>query len=422
MNFLSREQNFVCTIEDAVNHNLCMGCGICKSVCPNNAIIIELNHGEYRPKIDRLRCLGKNCSRCLKVCPGIGINFNSVTIDVFDNNLKVNSFIGKYYNLYSGFSCDKEIRYHSASGGMVTTFLIFLLDKKIIDGAVVTRYADDKITPLPFIAKTRKELIDARSSKYCPVSMENVRTLLSDVTGKYVLVGLPCHIQAFRKLAKIDRKFSEKVIGMFSIYCSSNRSFYARDYIFKTYNVKKSEISYFAFRDNGCLGNLSIDTGKNYKVSIPFTQYYSQLRSFFKPHRCLTCIDHYGELADISFGDIHIKPYSEDHIGVSSFIVRSSYWDDLIRQANSDGYITMNSLTPEILNSSQAEMLYSKKRKAKAVMNMDILLGRSIPNYDKELETPTLTDYIKGIVCHIQRYIGRKPKLWFIIKFLNNSK
>ena len=179
------------------------------------------------------------------------------------------------------------------------------------------------------------------------------------------------------------------------------------------------KISYSAFRDNGCLGYLTIDKGTRDMCSIPFTQYYPQLRSYFKPHRCLTCIDHYGETADICFGDIHIKPYSDDHIGISSWIVRSNYWNNLVKQAASENCIKMEPLAPDILNRSQAGMLLPKKRRAKAVMNMDAMIGRAAPCYDKILDTPKLSDYVKMLVCHLQRFIGRRPNLWFVINPLN---
>ena len=413
------------SVNYTVYNNLCLGCGVCKSICPANAISIVIDHGEYRPQVDKLKCLGKKCGRCLKVCPGIGIDFLSFISEISkDEDLKWDNYIGHYKSLYTGHSCDDDIRYHSASGGMVTSFLLYLLDNHIIDGAIVTRYSKfDNITPEPFIARNREELIEARSSKYCPVSMERVRCLVNETQGKYVVVGLPCHIQALKKLSRVDSVFRKRVFGYFSIYCSSNRSFYGRDYLLRSNQIKKSDISYFAFRDEGCLGSLKVisNNDKNKVIKIPFIQYYGTIRSFFKPHRCLTCIDHYGELADVCFGDIHVKPYSDDHIGISSWIVRSEFWDKLFHQAAEDGYLTMDLLEAEVLNRSQAGMLYPKKRRAKAVMNIDRLFGWATAKYDRELDEPEMMDYIKEIICHMQRFIGRRPFLWFLIKLLDKK-
>lgn len=134
------------------------------------------------------------------------------------------------------------------------------------------------------------------------------------------------------------------------------------------------------------------------------------------------CIDHYGELADVCFGDIHIKPYSDDNIGISSWITRTEYWEKLFHQSATEGYIKMDDVDANILNQSQKEMLFPKKRRAQAVMNMDRLFGRDNPKYDKVLEKPRLKDYIAEITCMCQQFIGRRKSLWFIINYLNRKK
>ena len=406
-------------INKTVKNNLCTSCGVCEDVCPTKSIEIKRVNGLLRPILNEETCLGDKCGRCLKVCPGIGINLSAMSKEQFDS-CKEDKYIGRYNSLYTGYSLDKDVRYHGASGGMVSQFLIYLLEKKIIDGAVVTGFSEDNITPISYIARTKDDILKAKSSKYCPVALNKVGNEIKKSDGKYVIVGLPCHIQGFRKRAKIDRSFREKVIGYFSIYCSSNRTYNAQDFLFKKYNVNKNNISYFAYRDNGCLGNMVIDQEKQHQ-EIPFIKYYGALRSFFKPRRCLTCIDHYGELADVCFGDIHIKPYSEDKTGISSWIVRNPYFDNLFKDASKEGYIYMNELDANTLNESQKAMLYPKKRRAKAIMNMDKLIGLKSAIYDKKLEQPHIKDYISEIICHCQRYIGKHKKMWWIINLLNKE-
>lgn len=428
-------------ISVTIKNDLCTGCGICEDVCPTHTIRIECKNGENRPILNSKTCLGDKCGRCLKVCPGIGCNLAEMANKFFSNeDTKIDKYIGLFQNLHTGYSLDNEIRWHSASGGMVSQFLIYLLDKKIIDGAVVTGFSEsDHITPVSYIARTKEEILKARSSKYCPVALNYVGNEIKNSEGKYIIVGLPCHIQGFRKRASIDHKFSKHVVGYFSIYCSSNRTFYARDFLLKRYGVDKKKIGYFAFRDNGCLGSLVVDaTGKGAEfpsfatdkssecrkskslISISFIRYYGALRSFFKPRRCLTCIDHYGELADVCFGDIHIKPYSDDKVGISSWIVRNPYFEDLFKQAEADGYIKMADVDAKTLNESQKAMLYPKQRRAHAIMNMDKMIGKRTAVYDKPLERPHLNDYVSGLICHCQRFVGHHKCIWPIIDFFYN--
>lgn len=408
-----------------VQNRMCIGCGICEDVCPKQAICIIQKDGKYFPVINEKICLGNGCGKCLKVCPGIGINLKKLNQES-ESGLQQDDYIGQYVSLYTGYSLDKEIRYHSASGGLVTQFLIYLLEKKIVDGAVVTSFSEkDHLTPLPYIARTKEDVLKARSSKYCPVALNKVGNEIVKSEGKYIIVGLPCHIQGFRKRAQIDRKFKERIMGYFAIYCSSNRTFNAQDFLLRKYGVQKDAVSSFAFRDNGCLGNLVIHYNKEKsELSIPFIQYYSRLRSFFKPRRCLSCIDHYGELADVSFGDIHIKPYSDDKIGINSCIVRNPFFNEVFRKAVSEGIIHLEPLDAHILNESQKDMLYPKKQRVKALMTLDRLLGRKIVKYDISWQNihPQIKDYISVILTEIQRFIGKHRSLWFIVDFLYSRK
>lgn len=408
------------SIQYTLDNSLCMGCGVCEDVCPIKVIKIQRINGENRPILDETACL--KCGKCLKVCPGVGIALNNLSAKYFvEPSIRNDHYIGRYIATYTGYSLDQEIRRHGASGGMVTQFLIFLLEKGIIDGAVVTRFSkQDPLKPESFIAHSREEIISAKSSKYCPVALNKVGNEIVKHEGRYVIVGLPCHIQGFRKRAEIDKRFRERIVGYFSIYCSSNRTFNAQNFLMRQYKVDKKDVSYFAYRDNGCLGNMVIECvgKKNPMISIPFIHYYGALRSFFKPRRCLTCIDHYGELADVCFGDIHIDLYKNDKIGVSSWIVRNPYFGKLFRQAATEKFIFMEPVDPYMLNESQKDMLYPKQRKARALMTMDKFSRKSVAVYDKELEKPILKDYISEILCNSQRFIGRHSHLWFFIRYV----
>lgn len=247
-------------ISVTTKNNLCTGCGVCEDVCPKHCISIRNESGELRPVLDDTNCLGDKCGRCLKVCPGIGTDLSAMAKQLFDDvKVKEDKYIGRYVGLHTGYSLDDNVRFHSASGGMVSQFLVFLLERKIIDGAVVTGFSDDHVTPVSYIARTRDEVLRAKGSKYCPVALNRIgNEIVKDSGTRFVIVGLPCHIQGFRKRASIDKKFREKVVGYFSLYCSSGRTLNARDYIFKHYGVLKAHIRYFAFRDEGCLGSLTI--------------------------------------------------------------------------------------------------------------------------------------------------------------------
>lgn len=115
---------------------------------------------------------------------------------------------------------------------------------------------------------------------------------------------------------------------------------------------KKKKLTYFAYRDNGCLGNMVVK-GEGIEYEERFQNYYHPLRSIFVPRRCTMCIDHYGELADVSFGDIHVEPYIQDKVGINSLIVRNHKMLDWLMEAKDEGVIALDEILAKTVNDSQ---------------------------------------------------------------------
>lgn len=367
-------------------YNLCVGCGVCSDVCLNHAISIEKVNGLNKPVVDAIICKNdKGCSRCFDVCPGQGIDLNKRNHDLFDNNgaLK-DEKIGLYQECFIAHSCDEDIRYHAASGGCTSTFLIYLLERGYINGAVVTRFStDDPFKPEPFIATTKEEILQAKSSKYIPVSMNGIATKVKAFEGKVAVVGIPCHIQGFRKLASLDKKFSEKIFAYIGLFCSSFNDDRSIDRICKMHSINKPQTSIFTFRDEGCMGVLKATYKDGSVCRVPYSKYKTPLRSFYKPERCLSCIDHFAKLADISFGDISVLPYSNDKIGSNSVVVRSNDIDKIFNDALAQNQISAQKVDVSEIKRGQVILPY-RESVFIGVQKIRLFLGLPVVKYDFE--------------------------------------
>lgn len=408
-----------------VKGGLCTSCGVCKGICAKHSITFDYGIERNVPVVDKQSCI--NCGLCYEVCPGKGVALNAKGEKLFgkEDKAQFNRYCGYYLASYTGHSADDDIRFHSASGGMVTSFLFFLLEKKIIDGAVVVGFKkDNPFEPELFIATTKDEILRSRSSKYLVLSYDKVIDEIESFHGKLAVVGLPCQIQGLRNLAEKNKHVREHVIGYFSIYCSLNKTKHSMNYYLDKYKINKDEVGYFSFRDDGCLGYMKyVSKDGNLIKKIPYLSFWFGSHSFFQNKRCLLCADHFGELADISFGDINIEPYNEDKIGISSFVVRSNQWNDLLKEACEAGYLEIADCPLEDVNRSQG---YSKSFKKgvgiQTYMNWRRFFGRDIPKYDIEFDgKPSIVNYIGAAIKEVMLWVGSHHSFWFIIKFLDRS-
>lgn len=417
------------SISYTVKNHLCTGCGICEGACPNSAIKIETKNGLFVPSVAKELCKNEQgCHRCITVCPGVGIDICKIGKNLFEKKDSIyDSRIGYFNSTFTGYSQNKEIRFHSASGGLITQMLIWLLEKQYIDGAVVTKFnPHNEFLIESFIATTKQELIAAQSSKYAPVTLNHAIQDIKAKNGKFIIVGLPCHIHGFRKYEKIDSTFKNRIFGYFGLYCSGSRSFNMTEYILKERNIDRNGLSYLAYRDEGNLGGLVVNginpkTGTAYHYYQDYQKYAHPLRSFFVPRRCLFCIDHFAELADVSLGDIHIAPYWNDKIGINSFIIRDSKWLNLFQEATIDGIIEMQSVVPQTLLASQVAVKQKKQRVA-TFMKIHRFLLKKVLDYDANLiDSNILHSYLSWINNMGQSFIGKKKSLWFLIDILKRK-
>lgn len=354
------------TIEEIVDEGLCVGCGTCSGTCPNSAIKMVINKGGvYVPELVNDKC--NHCGICLNSCPGKYFDFDNFNLGIFGKKPE-NILLGNFITCYLAHATDREIRYNSASGGLVTSLLIYALDKGIIDGALVTRMKKDKpLEPEPFIARTKKEILEASKSKYCPVpaNIALKEILKSKERGKFAVVGLPCHIQGIRRAEIANKKLKEKIILHLGIFCSHTDSLRGTEFLLSKLGIKRGEVMQIDYRGKGWPGGVRIKlksgSEKIVKLGTPLWVSFHD-SCLFSPIRCLLCNDLTAELSDISFGDAWLPEIMrKEHDGKSILISRTKQGEELLNAAASDGYIKLFSIEPKKVIQSQRTFLHFKK-------------------------------------------------------------
>ncbi|MBE0515395.1 Coenzyme F420 hydrogenase/dehydrogenase, beta subunit C-terminal domain [Sulfurimonas sp.] len=319
--------------------NMCTGCGVCVAVCPHDVIsmLVDEAKGVYQSNVNLETCT--DCTICLKSCPPLTWS-NEPKTQIY------NEMVGDYVAGYATYSNDEYIRRDSASGGFITTLLLYLLEKGLIQGAVVTKR--DENNPLiskPFIATTKEEIINAKGSKYSPVKFDEI--LHDIIEGDYenlAVVGLPCHIEGVARAAQKSKKLSKKIKYKISIVCGQAPSFLGYEYIAKKFEIETNKITELKNRGDGWPGYMEIQLDSK-NIKVPYGSKYSMgtvLSSpLFTPLACQMCADAVGFNADVSVSDAWLEKYMDDKQGVNLILTKNRELDEIIKQMGRDDYITL---------------------------------------------------------------------------------
>lgn len=402
------------SIKEVVKNGLCLGCGTCESICPKFAIKMARNSskGIFLPEINSEKC--NRCGVCLGVCPGLSVNFKELSSEIFGDESR-DTLIGNYIDCYMGHATDFRIRYNSTSGGIATAILIFALEKKIIDGALVTRMKkNNPLEPESFIARTKNEIIEAAKSKYCPVA---ANTALRDIINskkeeRFAVVGLPCHIQGMRKAEQAIEGLKEKIVLHLGLFCGFSSNFLATEHLLSRAHIKKDRVDSISYRGEGWPGKTSIFLKDGNTKLISYNKDRVRRGFLFCPIRCTLCSDYSAELADISLGDAWLPELENDKIGTSLVIIRGKGGDDLIRKTIINNQVGLVKINKERVLQAQGSLLFLKKKGLGARLSLFKLFNKRVPIYNSELLKPTFYFYFQAIILYLMIFIFSKPYLW----------
>lgn len=367
------------------NSRLCTGCGTCAGVCPTEAIKIHVSEGICVPEIDEEKCI--NCGLCVESCPGYSVDFKSLNMKVFKRQPEDKS-LGNYLGCYVGHSNDSDIRYNSTSGGIASQLLISALEKGIIDGAIVVRMKKDRPLETEVVmARTRKEILDASKSKYCPIASNEALKQILKKNGRFAVVGLPCHIHGIRKAEEVCKILKERIVLRIGLMCSHMVSFAGTEFILEKLGIDKKQVKALSYRGNGWPGGMSVEVNDGSNFSIPllgtWNSYWSIFSShFFTPIRCEMCPDQTAELADISLGDAWLPELRHDRIGESIIVTRTKIAEDILSLASSTKAISVMAVDPAKVRQTQGLNLKFKKDFLGSRLLMLRLFGYQTPKFN----------------------------------------
>ena len=336
----------------------------------------------------------------------------------FGDNTNFHNYTGAYQKIYIGHTNDEKVRLNSASGGIISSILIWLLEKKKIDGAVVLRMSETQPwMNEPFIATTKEEILSAAQSKYTISSVNEILPEIEKFSGIACLCWSTRTVQSIRKLQEINDpsvKNIKYILGPFygnTLHFSSVQSF-LRSYGEKDY----TQIKKLYFRYGEWPGNMRVELKSGRIIELP-KFHANYLIPFHILKNSLLCTDLSNEFTDISGGDAWAPVYEERGKGFSMVISRSEKGQEIIDEMLKDGSLSLSSIGLDEAITMHSHGYDLKKRGTFIRMKYRKWLGLDNPDFGYINKGFSFGRYIMELIIGVMFLVlGTRPARFMVEK------
>lgn len=403
-------------LQHVISHNLCNRCGSCVGLSGGN-IVFGDKTGKYLPVI-RNDIPTETADRIWNACPGQFFNFPEYREHFFPDSPHYHVYTGPYRQISIGYATDQQVRLNSASGGIITAVLLWLLEKKMIDGAVVTAMSENEPwLAESFIATKPEEIMKAAQSKYIITSVNEILPQIESFQGMLAYVGLPGQVQSIRKLQAVNDpsvRNIQYILGPFygnTLHFSSIKSF-LRSYGEKDYH----NISRLWFRYGEWPGNMRIEMKNGRVIQLP-KFHANYLIPFHILKNSLLCTDLSNEFTDISGGDAWAPVYEERGKGFSLVIARSKKGQEILEQMAAEGVLSLQQIDENEAITMHSHGYDLKKRGSFIRMRFRKIFGLPNPDYGYRLSGFPLSRYLmEMVITPLFLVLGTHPARWIVEK------
>ena len=322
--------------------SLCIGCASCVAVCPSG----RLEYVDGRPVLTK-EC--NSCGICSQICPRYKSSIPELERFVFGRERRPDEEFGVYRRIVIARTRDDRIREVCQDGGVVTSLLLYALERGIIDGAVVSGIDREKpLMAIPRLVDSADEIIESAGTRYTySPNMLAFKEGVAQGKKSLAFTGTPCQIQAVRRIQALPlNRYAKRLSFTIGVFCSECFLYegLVNKLIKEELGINPAEVKKMNIK-----GKLIISTvdGDVRTVSLREAKKYAS--------SCVSsCMDFSAELADISVGGLGLN-------GWTFTILRTEKGEKLFEKAESEGFLETKPAEPD----SQAFNLLIKLSKRK---------------------------------------------------------
>ncbi|MBD2355812.1 Coenzyme F420 hydrogenase/dehydrogenase, beta subunit C-terminal domain [Tolypothrix sp. FACHB-123] len=355
--------------QTVVDGGYCIGCGACASVS-DSPITIKLDrYGRFCASLEQSNEQKNENLAILDVCPfsDTAPNEDEIGKELFAQECQHHSRIGYHLATYAGYVTENNFRKYGSSGGMGTWIITELFNHGLIDAVIHVHEqkpseTDSKLFSFR-ISESVEQIRAGAKSRYYPVEMSEVLSIVRNRPGRYAIVGVPCFIKAVRLLAKKDQVISDRIHFCVGLVCGHLKSTRFAEMFAWQCGIAPGKLQSIDFRkkipgqDANKYGVEVKGSQNHQEVSITKSNFeffgYLWGHGFFKYEACDYCDDVVAETADVTVGDAWLPDYVKDSQGTNVIVVRNPVIKHLIEDGINGGRLHLDYINADAVAKSQ---------------------------------------------------------------------
>jgi len=332
-------------IEQIIEEGLCIGCGLCAGVFPNQVQMQVSPSGHLRPS-ERTPLNSQQNIHLQGFCPGVVQS--GMPSDKVLNLENIDPTWGPIETIVRAHSSDAKIRHKAATGGGLTAISLYLLESRQVDG--ILQVAGGGLKAYfghSQLSQTSDDVIKSSGSIYASTSpLENLLKIL-DTGITIALVAKPCDISAVRLLGKKDSRIDRQIKALLTPICGGFFPPFAMENFLKSVGADEDDVQSVSYRGEGCPGPTIIRFKNGETITKTYLDFWGTDSSqWYMPWRCRICPDGSGEAADIVSGDTwpNCEPtleMMENDLGTNVVVGRTSRGTEIINGAIKANYLSL---------------------------------------------------------------------------------
>ena len=301
---------------EILDQDMCTRCGACVAVCPPGLLSISDDRMPV-PALDPEAMPCAECSLCLDVCPGKDTATPASESRIFGRSrTPAERWTGIFRRSLVLTSTNPRVLAGAAAGGAGTTLMLTALRSGLADAVIVVgRDAQRPWVPAALITDSEDEVIRCGQTSYCLTP--NLQLLRDPRFKRIALIGVPCEVQAVRKMQNLDPlpEVAEKIVLAVEIACASSTKLAGTEYLItEKLGIKLHDVAEMRYREGEYPGQFTVKTRDGTRKSLPFFEVVDEFKRH-KTHRCLVCGDWWSGLADVSISDGDPNIYASSQSG-----------------------------------------------------------------------------------------------------------